>query len=140
VIRQYFAQRYRGGNNPLRVGIIPTGSIFYLQDDDVLRGGASPRCRTPWLVEAFLNGQRHAVRRDRETDQWIDLYTTGRSDMAIVRSLRDGRRRKVAIRLLQLHDELGLTWEPTAYPTLPDPALIAQCRRSQADRRTGRST
>ncbi len=28
--RQYDAQRCRGGDNPLRVGIIPSGAILYI--------------------------------------------------------------------------------------------------------------
>ena len=40
--------------------------------------------------------------------------------MAVVRSLRDGRRQQVAVRILQLHDDLGLSKEPTRYPSLPD--------------------
>ena len=58
MFRQYFAQTCRGGFNPLRVGVIPSGAIFYLQDDrwwrDRYRG--APICRAPWIVEAFLNG------------------------------------------------------------------------------------
>lgn len=47
--------------------------------------------------------------------------------MAVVRSLRDGRRRTVAVRLLILHDDLGLAKGVTAYPTLPDLRLY-RCR------------
>ena len=32
MLRQYYAQRCRGGDNPLRVGVIAVGSIYYLQD------------------------------------------------------------------------------------------------------------
>lgn len=123
MLRQYFAQRCRGGSNPLRVGVIAIGSIYYLQDDAYLRqpGIAAPDLRTPWIVEAFLNGVMHAARFDRETGRWIDKTVSGRSDIAIVRSLRDGRHKEVTVRLLQLHDDLGL-WngEPAEYPPLPD--------------------
>ncbi len=51
---------------------------------------------------------------------WEDVYLSGRSDMAIVRSLRDGRQRKVAVRTLILHEDEGLVQQPSLYPTLPD--------------------
>ena len=47
--------------------------------------------------------------------------------MAVVRSLRDGRRRIVAVRLLVLHDDLGLAKGIAGYPTLPDMRLY-RCR------------
>ena len=57
MIRQYGGQRRRGGANPLGVGVIATGSIYYLQDrgffDD--RFGGRAVCRHPWIVEGFLN-------------------------------------------------------------------------------------
>ncbi len=122
MIRQYYAQCARGGHNPLRVGVVAVGSTFYLQDDTFFRDryGGQAICRTPWTVEAFLNGTMGAARRNRETGQWEDAYRSGRSNMAVVRSLRDGRRRTVAVRLLILHDDLGLTQGGTAYPSLPD--------------------
>ena len=40
--------------------------------------------------------------------------------MAIVRSLRDGRQRQVAVRTLILHEDEGLVRQPSLYPTLPD--------------------
>ena len=65
-------------------------------------------------------GQYHASRRDPATGRWLSTFVSGRSDMAVVRSLRDGRARQVAIRTLQLHDELGLSKQLTRYPPLPD--------------------
>ena len=121
MIRQYHAQRSRGGDNPLRVGVIPTGTIFYLQDEgwwrDRFRG--APSCRKPWIVEGFLNGLLCAARRNRDTGKWKDAYMASRSDMAIVRSLRDGRRRHVAVRILVLHEDEGLRRDPATYPDLP---------------------
>ena len=38
----------------------------------------------------------------------------------IVRSLHSGRRIQVSVRLLILHDDLGLTKGVTSYPTRPD--------------------
>ena len=37
MIRQYYAQRARGGDNRLRVGTVAVGSIFYLQDGAPVR-------------------------------------------------------------------------------------------------------
>ncbi len=131
MIRQYFAQRCRGGLNPLRVGVVAIGSIYFLQDQDFFRDrfGGRAVCRNPWIVEAFLNGQYHAARRDPDTGRWDSVFMAGRSDMAVVRSLRDGRRQEVAVRTLELHDDLGLWKEPTGYPSLPDLRLY---RRSAA--------
>ena len=39
--------------------------------------------------------------------------------MAVVRSLRDGRRRQVAVRILVLHEDEGLWRDPATYPDLP---------------------
>lgn len=122
MMRQYFAHRRRGGDNPLGVGVVAVGSIYYLQDQGFFRDRFTGRatCRTLWVVEAFLNGLYHAARRDPTTGRWISIYMSGRSDMAVVRSLRDGRRQEVAVRTLELHDDLGLWKEPTAYPSFPD--------------------
>ena len=122
MIRQYGAQRRRGGANPLGVGVIAVGSSYYVQDERHFRDrcSLSPICKEPWQVEGFTNGLLHAARRDPETRQWRDSYWSGRSDMAVIRSLRDGRRRTIAVRLLVLHDDLGLAKGIAAYPTLPD--------------------
>ncbi len=58
MIRQYRGQRRRGGANPLGVGVIATGSIYYLQDRGFFdsRFGGQAVCRNPWIVEGFLNG------------------------------------------------------------------------------------
>jgi len=123
MIRQYYAQQVQGGHNPLRVGVIPTGAIFYLQDAGFFRDrfGSRAVCRTPWMVEGFLNGTMGAARRNRATGLWEDAYRSGRSDMALVRSMRDRRIiRQVAVRSLIVHEELGLWKQPIGYPTLPD--------------------
>ena len=121
MIRQYRAHRRRGGYNPLGVGVIPVGAIFYIQDHgwwrDRYRG--KPTCRNPWIVEAFLNGLLCAARRNPATGYWENRYAAGRSDMAIVRSLRDGRRQAVAVRILILHEDEGLWRDPATYPDLP---------------------
>ena len=134
MIRQYFAHRRRGGCNSLGVGVIPVGAIFYIQDEgwwrDRYRG--APICRNPWIVEAFLNGTLAAARRDPETGMWQDRYLAGRSDIAVVRSLRDGRRRRIAVRILILHEEHGLAAQPCGYPDLPSLQLHDRSARCQA--------
>ncbi len=119
--RQYYAARRQGGENPFGVGVIPVGAIFYLQNDawwrDRFRG--RPSCRNPWIVESFLNGIMAAARRNQISELWEDTYLSRRFDTAIVRSLRDGRRSVVAIRLLILHEEEGLRRDPATYPDLP---------------------
>jgi len=134
-MRQYGAQRRRGGHNPLGVGVIAAGSIFYLQDRACFdsRFGGQAICRTPWQVQAFLNGMLHAARCNRDTGLWEDKHVSGRSNMAVVRSLRDGRQRTVAVRLLLLHEDWGLTKGTAAYPTLPD------LRLHRCEPHTGRS-
>jgi hypothetical protein len=121
MIRQYYAQRCRGGYNPLRIGVIPCGAIFYIQGDswwrDRYRG--RPICREPWIVEAFLNGTVGAGRRNRDTGLWESVYISGRSDMAVIRSLRSNRRREILVRTLILHEDEGLRADDEIYPTLP---------------------
>jgi len=132
LIRQYGAQRSMGGHNPLRVGVIPVGAIFYLQDDgwwrDRFRGKAI--CRTPWIVECFFNGIMGASRCNRETGQWESTYISGRSDMALLRSLRDGRRSRVAVRTLILHEDEGLRLDSCTYPTRPALRFYRRSARS----------
>ncbi|MDE1905786.1 MAG: hypothetical protein KGH75_04980 [Rhodospirillales bacterium] len=126
--RQYYAQRCQGGDNPLRVGVIPVGAIFDVQDEswwrDRFRG--RPLCHEPWIVECFLNGQIGAARRDPQTGRWMNVYAARRSDMAIIRSLRTGRRRQIAIRTLILHEDEGLRRDGGGYPDLPVPAYCRQ--------------
>jgi len=102
--------------------VVAVGGLFYLQDEDFFRDSYGGRavCRDPVQLLAFKNGLLHAARRDPDTGCWKDSVWSGRSDMAVVRSLRDGRCCTVAVRLLVLHDDLGLTKGTTAYPTLPD--------------------
>lgn len=144
MIRQYYAQRCRGGYNPLRVGVIPAGAVFYIQNHgwwrDRYRG--RPVCREPWIVEAFLNGTVGADRRNAETGRWEDVYVAGRSDMALVRSLRSGRRREIAVRLLILHEDEGLRRDEATYPDLPAPranARLPAVSNRAANRLAGRA-
>ena len=127
MIRQYYASRSMGVANPLRIGVIAAGSIYYLQDGGFFsRFGARATCRDPWIVESFINGTIAAARRNKDSGMWEDVYSAGRSDAAIVRSLRSGRRVQVSVRLLILHDEIGLTKGVTDYPTRPDMRLYRQ--------------
>ncbi|WP_338929221.1 hypothetical protein WDZ11_22290 (plasmid) [Roseomonas mucosa] len=126
MLRQYHAPRRQGGYNPLGVGTIALGSVFYLQDEGYWRARfrAAPIARVPWIVEAFLNGQYHAARRDPATGHWRSVYVPNRTDLALLRSLRDGRRAAVAIRTLQLHEEEGFAWPDNRYPPLPAPSCF----------------
>jgi hypothetical protein len=122
MIRAYGASRCRPGNNPLRVGVIAVGNIFYLQDQAYFRSryAEAPVCKAPWIVEAFLNGELAASSRDPETGHWRNSPWAGRNDMAVVRSLRDGRHRTVTVHILQVHEDHGLTHGFGGYPCLPD--------------------
>jgi hypothetical protein len=126
MLRQYFASRFMGGNNPLRIGSIAVGSIYFIQDDGWWRDRyrTRPVCRNPWIVEAFLNGVCAAARKNPNTGRWEDLFITGRSDLAIVRSLRDGRRKTIAVHLLHLADDEGHYRTCPTYPDLPSPNLV----------------
>ncbi|ACB97279.1 hypothetical protein [Beijerinckia indica] len=121
MIRQYYAQRCQGGDNPLRVGTIAIGSIYYIQPTcwwrDRFRGKAE--CREPWIVEGFFNGLMGAAIKDPLTGYWENRYVSRRSDTALIRSLRTGRRRTTLVHTLILHDDEGLTKGPTHYPDLP---------------------
>ncbi|UFN51698.1 hypothetical protein LPC08_24575 (plasmid) [Roseomonas sp. OT10] len=70
-------------------------------------------------MESFLNGQYHAAWRDPATGHWLSVYAANRTDLAVLRSLRDGRRRTVAIHLLQLHEDEGFGRPDNRYPALP---------------------
>ncbi len=124
-MRQYYAQRCCGGDNPLRTGIVALDNVYYIQDNYYFDNHYGGRAvfRTPWQVEAFVNGTCGAARRNRQTGLWEEAYRSGRSDFALVRSLRDRRQvRLVSVHLLIVHDDLGLCKGPTGYPTLPDVA------------------
>ncbi|MBN9560434.1 MAG: hypothetical protein J0H14_06845 [Alphaproteobacteria bacterium] len=102
--------------------MIAAGGIFYIQRDDRWRDRyrGAPLCRDPWIVVAFLNGTMAAVWRNRDTEKWEDVTLSGRSDRALVRSLRHGCERHVAVRTLILPEDHGLTKGPALYPSLPE--------------------
>jgi hypothetical protein len=141
MFRQYFAHRFCGRDNPLRVGTIAAGAIYYIQPDswwrDRFRG--RPDCREPWMVEAFFNGTLAAACRDQVTGNWRSLYIKGRSDMALIRSLRTARTKQIAVGVLRLHDDEGLCPGIQGYPTLPDRSLVeGYFRGRQAQRNPAR--
>lgn len=99
MVRQYGAQRYKGGSLAhLRIGTVPIGTILYLQDHiDRYRG---PVCRNPWIVEAWLNREYYPCTPTRPRT----TYMRG-GHLAVVRSLRDGRRQRVSDAIvLQAYD------------------------------------
>ena len=75
MIRLYHAHRRQGGRNPLGIGVVPAGAMFYLQADcwwrDRYRG--KPVCQDPWIVEGFLKGTLAAARRNPLTGRWEDI-------------------------------------------------------------------
>ena len=90
-----------------------------------------------------LNLTVGAGRRNAETGRWEDVHVAGRSDMALVRSLRSGRRREIAVRMLILHENEGLRRDEATYPDLPasrtDARLPAVSNRA-ANRLAGRAS
>lgn len=117
----------------------PSSTCTTIPGGDRYRGRAI--CRNPWIVTAFLNGIVAAARRNRDTGLWEDVYAAGWSDMAVVRSLRDGHERQVAVGSLILHDDEGLVRQPSLYPTLPDMRLwrVGQPALSEPQTRKGPS-
>lgn len=113
-----------GGTNPLRVGIIPVGAIFYLQDDGWWRERhrSKPMCREPWIVEGFQTASWASPGATAKPGTG-SVYLSGRSNVALVRSLRNGRLARVAVQTLIVHEEEGLRRDETTYPTRPDLTL-----------------
>ena len=110
MFRQYYAQRFRSMYPPIakivrrktayyadprdrQIGTIPVGTILYIQD------GVSPLKgltrdvvqREPWIVEAWL--PREYAKWDRASRTLRTVRIRG-GHLALVRSLRDRRRRK----------------------------------------------
>lgn len=110
--RQYYTSPFQGGDNPLRVGTIALGAIYHMPLGDYI----GPR--EPWIVEAFLNGQYHAARRDPLTGKWQSMFVSGRSDRAQLRNLATGKRMVLATHwLVSNARQFG---DDNAYPNLPD--------------------
>lgn len=119
MLRQYNAPHQQGGHNPLGVGVIPTGAIFYLQDDHVLRRGDKPICRAPWQVVGWLPRRIEATRRS-EDGKWRPSFNSRPMTTAIVKSLRDGRTAYVSAHMLEVHEDIGLRADPSDYPDKPN--------------------
>ena len=126
MLRQYNGPSYKGGFNPLYVGTIPIGAVFYLQDPHVLRRGEAAIRRNPWMVIAWLPRRIEAWGRDKNGNWTIPTYVASNMDEALVQSLRDGRITRIRYHVLKLHEELGLYRDPYNYPDSPD--LKLYCR------------
>ena len=97
--RQYSPfQRYRLDNGR-KVGTIPTGTILYIQDWRPMGGQRDVVCREPWIIEAWLP-RHHAP---------TNTYLANGGHLAVVRSLRTGRRQTCADWLLLMAYDAGLT-------------------------------
>lgn len=114
MIRQYYTSPVQGGNNPLRVGTIASGTIFHLPAPV----SGHPYRTRPWIVECFLNAKMGAAALNPVTGLREDRYMPGRSDLVVLRSLANARRVTVAVRYLERMSEEGLG--EGHYPDLPD--------------------
>lgn len=99
MLRQYNAQRRKGGHNPRGVGVIDVGEIFYLADVRPMRGVTSPAdMREPWQVVAFLP-EKHPF-----------YGPIARFDTVVLKSLRTGRERNAMVWQLLTLSDAGLEW------------------------------
>lgn len=110
--RQYYTSPFQGGDNPLRVGTIALGAIYRMPLGDY----TGPR--QPWIIEAFLNGEYHASRRDPRTNKWLSVFISGRSERVLMRNLANGKRMTMATHWLV--SNACLFGDNNAYPDLPD--------------------
>lgn len=106
MLHQFNAQRFSWWRGR-RVGTVPVGMIVYLQDGlRPLRGLPMPVVtRNPWIVEAWLN--RDYAHYSPGARAWIAVKRAG-GHLAVVRSLRDGRREQVADWVLRACMDAGL--------------------------------
>jgi len=119
MIRQYYTSPFLGGDNPLRVGTIATGNVYHIPAGPIPTGRMTPRTR-PWIVEGFLNGVYTAAGRDPHTGRWFDRVISGRSDLAVLRCLSNGRRQSVAVHLLRHYEDAGHEDIGNRRPVVPD--------------------
>jgi hypothetical protein len=101
---QFNAQRFRWWHGK-PVGTVPVGTIIYIQDGvRPLVGLSRPVVtRNPLLVEAWLNRDYAPCR----AGEWTTIKCAG-GHLALVRSLRDGRREVVADWILLACIDAGL--------------------------------
>lgn len=104
MLHQLNAQRF-GSWRGKRIGTIPIGAIIYLQDGvRPLTGLSRPvLTRNPWMVEAWLNRDYLLF----SPGTWTTMKRAG-GHLAVVRSLRDGRRQLVADWILLACADAGL--------------------------------
>lgn len=118
MIRQYYAQRRKGGNNPKGIGTIDVGTIFYLQDGVRPLGGRNRHARiirrNPWIVVAWHNRKYHPAVKDYDHTTFL-----AGGHLATVRSLRDGREQQVADWFLRWHLDNGFELEKPRCPAKP---------------------
>lgn len=103
MIRQFYPQRARAQRFHGRpIGTIPAGSILYIQHSGY---GQPPVRVNPWIVEAWI--PRTIGAAARVNGRYVDRRAAG-GHLAIVRSLRNGRRTTVADHFLVWADDAGL--------------------------------
>lgn len=85
--------RFRMGPGGRHIGVIPVGTILYIQDGICPLGGSRVEIvrRAPWIVEAWLNREYYPLIPGRPRT----VYIRG-GHLAVVRCLRTGRRQTVA--------------------------------------------
>ncbi len=68
MMRQYYnTQRCRGGNNPLRVGVLAVGAVFYIQDENYVRSrhGEAAICRARAVQRCWMGCTEAALLHTR---------------------------------------------------------------------------
>lgn len=104
MLSQYGAPRFTVDARGRRVGTVQVGTILYIQDRMSPFGfSGSPVRRDPWIVESWHNRAYHPAVPGRPHT----VYMRG-GHLATVRSLRSGRRAKVADWMLLLCVDAGL--------------------------------
>ena len=118
MLRLYNAQRRRGGCNPHGVSSINLGDIYYLQDGVRPMGDPfryrSPIRREPWMVVGFTNREYFPCSPFRPHT----TYLAGQG-YVLVKSLRDGRLKRVGEWFILWHEDRGFTKEWGKAPAIP---------------------
>lgn len=110
MLHQFNTSPFRRWNGR-HVGTIPTGTIVYIQDNvRPFRFPERVSCREPWQVIAWIPRELPTFRRG----EWQAKRCAG-GHLAMVRSLRTGRVRKVADWILRACIEAGLEIEAIPY-------------------------